>query len=207
MTDTTFFDLGPNVSRETFDKLKSFEALVRKWNPRINLISRSTLDDLFNRHIVDSVQIFDAIGNNFSHWADFGSGGGFPGIVIGIIASDVAPDAKISLVESDARKCAFLREASRQLDLNVKVFNDRIEKIEPLKADVISARALARLDLLCGFAKIHGIPDTRAVFPKGESYFDEISEAQRSWKFDLETLPSKTEPKSAILKLRNISNA
>lgn len=199
-------DFGANVSRETVERLEAFADLVRKWNPKINLVSKSTLDDLMNRHIADSVQIFDVIGPNFTHWADFGSGGGFPGIVVAIIAKAEAPEARITLVESDARKCAFLREAARQLSLNVKVFNERIEKVPALVADVISARALARLNLLCEFAIRHGGPDFTAVFPKGETYQDEIDEAKRTWGFDLEVLPSKTEAKAAILKLRNIAN-
>lgn len=199
-------DFGVNVSRETVERLESFADLVRKWNPKINLVSKLTLNDLMNRHIADSVQIFDVIGPNFKHWADFGSGGGFPGIVVAIIAKCEAPDARISLVESDARKCAFLREASRLLRLNVKVYNERIEKVPALDADIISARALARLHLLCDFAIRHGGPNFTAVFPKGESYQDEIDEAKRSWAFDLEVLRSKTEAKAAILKLRNIAN-
>ncbi len=199
-------DFGANVSRETVELLEAFAAMVRKWNPKINLVSKSTLDDLMTRHIVDSVQIFDIVGPNFNHWADFGSGGGFPGIVVAILAKEAAPQARISLVESDARKCAFLREASRQLGLNVKVFNERIEKVPALQADVISARALARLNILCDFAIRHGGADFTAVFPKGETYQDEIDEAKLTWDFELEVLPSKTEAKAAILKLRNIAN-
>ncbi len=199
-------DFGANVSRETVELLEAFAAMVRKWNPKINLVSKSTLDDLMTRHIVDSVQIFDIVGPNFKHWADFGSGGGFPGIVVAILAKTAVPEARISLVESDARKCAFLREASRQLGLNVKVFNERIEKVPALEADIISARALARLNMLCDFAIRHGGTDFMAVFPKGETYQDEIDEAKLTWDFELEVLPSKTEAKAAILKLRNIAN-
>lgn len=196
--------LEMNVSRETLERLKEFEALVLKWNPKINLVSKTSLDDIMNRHIADSVQVFKAVGTDFKNWADFGSGGGFPGIVAAILAKESNPLAQLTLVESDARKSAFLREATRQLSLNVKVLNERIEKIPCLNADVISARALAKLTILCQFVALHGQTNTVAVFPKGESFMNEISEARLSWNFDIEILPSITESKAAILKLRNI---
>ena len=98
-----------DVSRETIERLKTYEALLRKWTQKINLVARSTLDDLWARHFVDSAQIYRLAPHPVGHWADLGSGGGFPGLVIAIMAMEHQSPARVTLVESDSRKCAFLR--------------------------------------------------------------------------------------------------
>ena len=135
-----------DVSRETFEKLKAFAELVRKWNPKINLVSKDSLNDLWSRHILDSVQIFELVPGP-GKWVDLGSGGGFPGIVISILNQEER-NFDVVMVESDQRKSAFLRTAIRELDLAAKVKTERIEELECLEADVLSARALADLTKL-----------------------------------------------------------
>ena len=136
-----------DVSRETFARLETYVGLIQKWNPRINLVSRNSLDDLWIRHIEDSLQVARAIPMP-DRWVDLGSGGGLPGLVAAILAAEESPDTRFTLIESDQRKSVFLRTVARECDLNVQVISDRIEKAKPQKADVLSARALADLTTL-----------------------------------------------------------
>ncbi|WP_237072479.1 16S rRNA (guanine(527)-N(7))-methyltransferase RsmG [Pseudaestuariivita rosea] len=192
---------GINVSRETFEKLKDFEALILKWNKKINLISRSSQSDLWIRHIVDSAQLFDAFPKLVTKYADLGSGGGFPGIILSILLSEKMPNADTILVESDKRKAEFLRSASRTLGLKATVMTDRIEMIAPLAVDLITARALASLDDLLGYAEMHLTTGGIAVFPKGEKAGQEIAVARQNWDFELQEKISKTDPNAVILKV------
>lgn len=193
-----------DVSRETLDRLEIYAALLKKWNPAINLVAKSTLADLWSRHFVDSAQIYDLAPEPFKHWVDLGAGGGFPGMVCAIIAKEKAPEARFTLVESDQRKSAFLRTVARETGAHVEVVASRIEGIAPLQADVLSARALASLDMLLEFADRHMKPSGRAIFPKGESYQQEIAEAQGRWHFSAETIPSITDGKAVVLAIGGI---
>ena len=144
---TLFSDL--NVSRETYDALKAYQRLLEKWTTRINLISKSTHDDVWVRHICDSAQVMALASPHARHWVDIGSGGGLPGLVVAILAKAFNPQLRVTLIESDQRKAVFVRTVVRELQLNATVQAKRIEAVGPLKADVISARALADLnDLL-----------------------------------------------------------
>lgn len=192
-----------DVSRETFEKLKAFAELARKWNPKINLVSKSSLDDLWSRHILDSVQIFE-LATGRGKWIDLGSGGGFPGIVISILNQEER-NFDVVMVESDQRKSAFLRTAIREFDLSAKVKTERIEELECLEADVLSARALADLTKLLGFAELHLKRGGIALFPKGQSWQREDLEARQDWNYDLETVTSKTNSDAAILKIKDIA--
>lgn len=194
-------DAMRDVSRETLDHLEAYAALVRKWNPKINLVSKASLPDLWERHIVDSVQTV-RIPNCNGHWVDLGSGGGFPGIVAAILG--IGQEAHFTLVESDQRKSAFLRTVIRELKLNAKVETARIEEIASLEADILSARALSDLDQLLGFAERHLKPGGSALFPKGAKWREEVAQAKRNWAFTLTPIPSKTDPEAAILKIEDI---
>lgn len=192
-----------DVSRETMAKLEEFASLAAKWTRKINLVSKATVPELWKRHILDSAQVF-SYAETPSHWVDLGSGGGFPGIVVAIMGQEVWPEAQFTFVESDARKCAFLNEAVRTAGVRATVLNARIESIEPLGADVLSARALASLDKLCEFTLRHRIQEGIALFPKGASYKDEIAEAEQNWCLDYEINPSRTDANSVILKVGKI---
>lgn len=194
------------VSRETADRLKSLEALLKKWNPAINLVAKSTIAEAWDRHIVDSAQLYVHAPAQVAHWADLGSGGGFPGLVIAVLSHELDPARRVTLVESDQRKATFLREAARQLGLTITVVADRIESVPPLGADVLSARALAPLTALCGFAKRHLAPDGVAFFPKGATYRQELAEAGRDWQFDVTIHQSEIDPASVVLELKAISH-
>lgn len=192
-----------DVSRETMERLQHYVDLLIKWNPRINLIGKSTLQHIWQRHIADSVQIFDIVQEK-GPWADIGSGGGLPGIVVAILMKECDEKIQTTLVESDGRKSAFLRTAIRELDLNAQVINDRIETLEPLDAKILSARALADLNVLLSFAHRHLSTDGIALFPKGTTWEKEVAAARDAWSFHLEPIKSATESTAAILKIRSI---
>jgi 16S rRNA (guanine527-N7)-methyltransferase len=198
---------GQSVSRETFEALKSFESLVQKWSPAINLVSKSTLVSTWDRHIADSAQVFASSPANAMSWVDLGAGGGFPGLVVAILAREKAPGLHVTLVESDLRKATFLRHAAQALALDVTVRSERIESLSLLNADVISARALAPLPLLLDLAAKHLRPDGVAIFPKGARYEEELFAAKAFWTFDVDARPSLSESGAAILVLRNIHRA
>ena len=202
--ETTVTHESLNVSRETFEKLLVFVDLLKKWNPKINLVSRNTLPQIWSRHILDSVQVF-RLADHKPHWVDFGSGGGFPGLVCAILGSDEFPGTRFTLVESDQRKSAFLRTVIRETRVNCAVVSDRIEAVEPLEADIISARALADLKTLLSFCDRHLRKDGVALFPKGATWKKELSLAQEKWKFTAEVTNSLTESQAVILKIKGVS--
>jgi len=193
-----------NVSRETMERLEIFEQVIRKWNPKINLVSRSSLNNLWTRHIVDSIQVFRNAPESKS-WVDLGSGGGFPGVIVAILAADEVPELSVTLIESDQRKSAFLRTAARECGAKVQVLNQRIEAVEPQQAEVLSARALADLNALLGFTHLHLKEGGTAMFPKGVTWKKELEEAFRHWRFDAEPITSLTEPDAVILKIRGVA--
>lgn len=195
---------GLDVSRETFADLQAFEQLVRRWTPAINLVSKTTLPDLWARHILDSAQVFSLCPSSATSWADLGSGGGFPGIVVAILARELKPDLHVTLVESDLRKATFLRQAAQSLALPVAVRSNRIESLDPLNADVLSARALAPLSDLLAYADRHLAAGGVAIFPKGARYAEELAAAQENWAFDADTQQSHSDADAAILVIRNI---
>jgi 16S rRNA (guanine527-N7)-methyltransferase len=193
------------VSRETYDRLSEYCALIKKWNPAINLVAKSTLEDIWKRHINDSLQFYCSDNANPNSWLDLGSGGGLPGIVMACVLQEMSPKTKVTLIESDTRKAAFLRTAVRELDLNADVLNSRIENAIPQNADVISARALARLDILFSLAEPHLHKSSECIFAKGKSWKSEIKEAQKNWRFQYEVVKSVTDPNAAILKIGGIT--
>lgn len=198
-------ELPINVSRETLERLEHYADLLRKWNPRINLVAKSTLPELWTRHFVDSAQVYSLAPEGFGHWVDLGSGGGFPGLVCAIIGAEKNPDARFTLVESDSRKSVFLRTVARELSIKTEVICDRIERVAPLQADVLSARALADLDTLLGFAAQHLKESGVALLPKGVNWEKERLAAEASWFFNCEPTNSGTESGAVILKIGGIS--
>lgn len=202
MKEAIFDDL--DVSRETFERLTQYVELVKRWNPKINLVSRKSLEDIWNRHIKDSVQVYRCAGS-FENWADLGSGGGFPGMVCAIMAIEDAPDARFTFIESDQRKSAFLRNVARECGTKCTVVSKRIEAVEPLNADILSARALSDLRTLLSFCDRHLGKKGLALLPKGERWKKELEEAREEWKFDVDPITSLTEPQAVILKIKGVS--
>jgi 16S rRNA (guanine527-N7)-methyltransferase len=196
-----------DVSRETTERLRIYAALIEKWTPRINLVSRASLPHLQSRHFEDSAQLLALAPHPVAHWADLGSGGGFPGLVIAILAAGTASPARVTLVESDARKSAFLRTVIRETGLAATVVTERIETTAPLAADIVSARALADLATLLGFAERHLAPGGTALFPKGATWRDELAAAQSKWQFASRVDKSRTGPDAVILRITGVSRA
>jgi 16S rRNA (guanine527-N7)-methyltransferase len=192
------------VSRETLDRLQIYADLLRRWNPAVNLVSPASLDRLWSRHILDSAQILD-IAPPASTWIDLGSGGGFPGLVIAILAAHERPGLAVSLVESDARKGAFLATVAREAGVSPRILTARAEDLPPLAADVVSARALAPLPALLGIAAPHLAPSGTALFPKGARHLLEIEQALADWRFTYQKHPSLTDPAAIILSIKGLS--
>ena len=197
---------GLNVSRETFLRLKEYEKLLFKWNAKINLVSRSTLDNFWNRHVLDSAQFLSSVGEKAGKWVDLGSGGGLPGLVVAILSDEIEPVNKLFLVEADVRKAVFLKTVCRELGLKVEVSNNRIDELPPMSTDIVSARALAPLKTLCLYAKNHLEKDGVAVFAKGENWKAELVEAQKKWIFSYEAVKSTLHEGSVVLVLRGIKS-
>lgn len=193
-----------DVSRETRDRLNHLADMVLKWNPAVNLISRTSAGEVWGRHVLDSAQIALLAGAKGDQWADLGSGGGFPGLVLAAMSGELWPQRRFTLVESDGRKSVFLAQAIRELDLPAIVVPSRIEAAAPLAAEIVSARALAPLGELLAFALRHLEPDGRAFFPKGANHRVEIESARHHWRFDVVAHISRTDHASAILEVSGI---
>lgn len=199
------FQKAADVSRETLARLEAYAALLIKWNRRINLVSRRSLDDLWRRHVLDSIQICKiyepgAANVTTAPWLDLGSGAGFPGLVLAI-----AGVRDVHLVESDARKCAFLREAARITGTEVTVHNERIEALPPQGAHTITARALAPLPRLLPLAYEHLSPDGQIILLKGLDVDVELTGAAKCWSMRVRRIPSVTAASGSILHLTEIS--
>jgi 16S rRNA (guanine(527)-N(7))-methyltransferase RsmG len=191
------------VSRETEDRLREFVALLIRWNARINLTAERDEAGIWQRHVLDSLQITHLVPPAAGPLVDLGSGAGFPGLMLAL-----ATGRETHLVEADRRKSAFLIEAARVLDLpRVKVHPTRIEAATLPSASVLSARALAPLPQLLAHAHRILAPGGTALFPKGRTAGQELTEAARAWIMRVEQFPSRTDPAATILRLSEIRPA
>lgn len=191
-----------DVSRETLARLKRYAEMLEKWNRRINLVGRGTIEDLWRRHMLDSAQLLPLIPQDAGSLVDLGSGAGFPGLVLAICGVK-----NVHLIEADRKKCAFLREVARETNASVTTHNKRIEEIESFQADIVTSRALAPLpkllDMAAPFTKKHSI----LLFLKGRSADGELTEAAKEWNMRVDQIPSQTDPEGMILRLEAISRA
>lgn len=188
---------------EQTEKLETYLELLRKWQKTINLVSNSTIDDAWRRHIEDSAQLSEHIPQD-SNILDIGSGGGFPGMVLAIIR----PDLSVTMVESDTRKCTFLQAVARDTSTPAKVLNERIEDVAPHSSfDIITARAFASVGKILYLTRHYFIknPDIYCLLLKGENVNEEIEDARESYDFKVEDFPSITNPASKILKITDVS--
>jgi len=195
-------EIDPLVSRETNEKLQGFVRLVLKWTKSINLIAPNSVSGIWERHISDSCQVFFAAPEGWKSWADLGSGGGFPGIVVSILDD---ASRSVTLVESDTRKSIFLNTVKRELGLNVHVVNQRIENARLEPVDIVSARALAPLPQLLDHASHIVGEDGTALFLKGKNFQEELDQAKKSWHFECESNQSSTNAEARLLKISRIS--
>ena len=195
-----------NVSRETFEKLQLLERELRRWQAIKNLVGPATLDQIWDRHIVDSLQLL-TLAPEAQTWIDLGSGAGFPGLVLAIAGAERG--LQVHLVESNSRKCSFLRQVSRLTGARATVHEARLETVIPDfigRADVVSARALASLDLLLAWTEPLLKAGTIGLFPKGRDAEIELTEARKRWTFGLDVLPSLTDSEARILRITSIES-
>lgn len=193
-------DLG--VSRETFERLEAYVALLLQWQKRINLIAPSTIPEIWTRHIQDSVQIH-RLQPHAKLWVDLGSGGGLPGLVLASILVEM-PGGVIHLVESNGKKAAFLRHVVTELGLPAVIHARRIEDALPQlpQPDVVTARALASLSDLIGYSNLLLKSGAIGLFPKGRDVGEELTEAQKSWQFTYALHASTTDAAAKVVELR-----
>jgi 16S rRNA (guanine527-N7)-methyltransferase len=194
-----------SVSRETSARLDRFLELLSHWQRTTNLVASSTLPTVWSRHVADSLQLLDLVPRSDPSatptWVDLGSGGGFPGLVIACALAEV-PGARIHLIESRARKAAFLREAAQETGAPAVIHCGRIEDVGPplrLDADIITARGLAPLPQLCDLVAPILKKGAKALLPKGQDLEAELTEATKYWNIDFVSVPSRTSSAGRIM--------
>ena len=193
------------VSRETLARFETYAALLERWSSAINLVGRDSLNDLWRRHMLDSAQLLpllpDAPAGRRRVVLDIGSGAGFPGLVLAILGA-----GEVHLVESDAKKAAFLREAARAAGAEVTVHTARVESLTPFPVDVVTARACAPLPRLLGYAApfLRVSDGAVALFPKGRTVNAELTDSIQKWHMQREVFPSRSDSSGTILRLTHI---
>ena len=196
-----------SVSRETLERLKIYESLLQQWQKTINLVAPSTLNQVWHRHFADSAQLVKLAPPVPNTWVDLGSGAGFPGLVAAIMLAETAR-TKFTLIESDSRKAAFLRETARATAVPVDILGCRIEaaatRASMRQSAVISARALSPLVRLLALAAPFTANESVCLFPKGREVSRELKAAENEWDFDCELVPSLTDAEARIAVIRNL---
>ncbi len=214
-------DIGPAefasafaVSRETADRLEIYAEALRHWQRTINLVAPATLETIWQRHFADSAQLLDLAPSEAETWLDLGSGAGFPGLVLALLLLDRDRKARMTLVESDQRKGAFLADVVRRTGLaqamTVDILCDRVEapatRDKVGKADVVTSRALAPMDRLLALAQPFFGPQTHGLFLKGRSIEAEMDAAAKVWRLDYDLAPSRTDRFGRIVVLRSFAS-
>ena len=193
-----------NVSRETLKGFYEYKTLLSKWNEKINLVSKNTLVDIWERHFLDSGQIIKHVDASGKRWVDVGSGAGFPGLVVALLLRDRKIDCDLVLVEKNPKKGFFLNEVIRKLNLSVEVINDNIDTLEPLNADILTARAFSELNNLIEIAFRHRKKEGICLFLKGENYRFELDKTLNYWFFDYDILDSLSSSSGKIIRVKKI---
>lgn len=196
------------VSRETWDRLDRLVPLFLQWQQTRNLIAASTLPAIWTRHVADSLQLLELAPPEAKIWMDLGSGGGFPGLVLACALADRA-GSEIHLVESTAKKCAFLQEATTKLGLPAVVHCERVEKLIPAfpkRVDLVTARAFAPLPKLLAIAFPLLKKEALGLFPKGQDVGAELTEASKYWIIGHKLVPSRTDSRARIVVVQNLES-
>ncbi|MBR1648561.1 MAG: 16S rRNA (guanine(527)-N(7))-methyltransferase RsmG [Alphaproteobacteria bacterium] len=199
------FDDKYNVSRETFLKLKLYHQSLIEWQNKFNLVSPSSLNQAWNRHFEDSMQLFSLIPPTSKTLLDMGSGAGFPGMVLAIMANEKTPYLKVSLVDSVTKKTLYLKHVKEITQTDAEIINARVESLFKRKFDVITARAVTALNDLLGYA--HPLLNSygTCIFPKGRSWCEEVEKARKEWNFSLNPLSSTTSEEGKILVITELA--
>ena len=194
------------VSRETYDRLCLFQKILIKWQKSINLISKNTIENTWERHFLDSAQLYKFVRDIEGNIIDFGSGAGFPGMVLAIMGKK-----NIHLVESDYKKCVFLKEIAMLTETDITIHNCRIEELNFINVDLVTCRALASLKNLIHYVEVFINKSfgerqkyPKLLFLKGKSYFSEIIELNKIKKISFEEYPSITDKDGRILYISKV---
>ena len=194
------------VSRETYDRLCLFQKILIKWQKSINLISKNTIENTWERHFLDSAQLYKFVRDIEGNIIDFGSGAGFPGMVLAIMGKK-----NIHLVESDYKKCVFLKEIAMLTETDITIHNCRIEELNFINVDLVTCRALASLKKLIHYVEVFINKSLgerqqypKLLFLKGKSYFSEIIELSKIKKISFEEYPSITDKDGRILYISKV---
>ena len=190
-----------NVSRETLARLERFAAALRRWNAALNLVSAASLGDLWRRHFLDSAQLLPLAPDAARVWLDLGSGAGFPGMVLAVLGA-----AEVHLIESNGRKCEFLRAVARATATDLTIHHQRIEDMPALRADVVTARALAPLPRLIELSRRFASADTVGLFPKGARVASELTTVAKYPRMKVERVASRSSSSATILRVKGFSN-
>jgi 16S rRNA (guanine527-N7)-methyltransferase len=203
--DRTAFKNQTQISEEAVARFETWLTLLRQANEHTNLVGRSTLEQFWFRHALDSWQIFN-LAPDKPVWADLGSGAGFPGVAVAFgLMERETPNSQVYCVESIQKKAGFLKSVSRETGAPLTVINDRVESIQDLPmVDIVTARAMAPLDKLLNYVKPFVDNGAIALLPKGGRFETELTEAQKNWTFEHEVIPSLTAPDARILKIRGL---
>jgi 16S rRNA (guanine527-N7)-methyltransferase len=198
--DAEDFRQSTNVSPETLKVLCLYEKNLFNWNERINLVSKRSIDSLWQRHFYDSAQIFELLGSYSGPLIDIGSGAGFPGLVLSILGA-----RDVILVESDQKKAAFLADTALICGADARVLPVRAEAMPKQRAGIVTARAVAPMTRLLEIAYRFFGPGTRGIFLKGQNVVSELTEAHKIWKLQYDLVPSNSDPSGTIVVVREVS--
>lgn len=204
--DAAAFQAETGVSRETLARFERWRDMLEETNAHTNLVGRSTLEEFWFRHALDSWQIH-ALAPRAARWADLGAGAGFPGLAIAYaLMQSGLPGAHVWLVESIQKKAQFLKAVAASTGAPVTVLAQRVETLHPVpEVDIVTARAMAPLEVLLGYVHTFVEKGARALLPKGARYREELTRARKSWTFEVEVIPSRTSPEAAILSITELA--
>jgi 16S rRNA (guanine527-N7)-methyltransferase len=201
MTPEGFQEIS-GASDEDLERLRTYVALLNKWQDKINLVSKDSLTDVWRRHILDSAQLAPLIGSQIKSIADIGTGAGFPGMVLAIIGAA----EEIHLIESNERKNAFLREVNRMTKAGTIIHNIRVEKLQEVSVDLVVSRAVASLEQLLQYVNPLLKKGGQCLFLKGKKWREELTEVQKKWIINESVIQSLSDPSGMILKLEEIKS-
>jgi 16S rRNA (guanine527-N7)-methyltransferase len=201
MTPEGFQEIS-GASDEDLERLRTYVALLNKWQDKINLVSKDSLTDVWRRHILDSAQLAPLIGSQIKSIADIGTGAGFPGMVLSIIGAA----EEIHLIESNERKNAFLREVNRVTKAGTIIHNIRVEKLQEVSVDLVVSRAVASLEQLLQYVNPLIKKGGQCLFLKGKKWREELTEVQKKWIINESVIQSLSDPSGMILKLEEIKS-
>jgi 16S rRNA (guanine527-N7)-methyltransferase len=204
VTDAESFARASGATPGQMADLARFRELLAAWNENMNLVGPATLDVFWNRHAWDSAQLL-TLAPDALIWADLGAGAGLPGLVLAILGKG-RPGFHVHLVESMAKRCRFLFEVVRELDLPATVHNERAENLQ-LTVDIVTARACAPLVRLLGYARPYLRAGSLGLFLKGQDVAAELVEASKSWDFEADTVASLSDPRGQIVRVRRLGRA